>query len=125
MVSVENTRTSVTPEQLKIWCQQAGTKVTVRPVLDLNEEITTSSYEATDRQKEQAWLIHPTCVFPLCSRPSRGTDTDHITEWPTGASTSSNFAPLCRGHHRTKTHSNWTYEPHRTTHLHLDQPAGP
>ena len=109
MVEVENTRTSVTPEQLRIWCQTAGTRVTVRPVLDLNEEITTSSYEPTDRQKEQAWLIHPTCVFPHCTRRSRGIDTDHIVEWPTGASTSSNFAPLCRGHHRTKTHSAWTY----------------
>ena len=88
MVEVENTRTTVTPEQLRIWCQQAGTKITVRPVLDLNDEITTSSYEPTDRQKEQAWLIHPDLRVPaLHPTESRGKDTDHITEWPIGAST--------------------------------------
>jgi hypothetical protein len=108
-VEVENTRTTVTPEQLKVWCQQAGTKVTVRPVLDLNENLTTDSYEATERQKEQAWLTHPTCVFPHCTRPSRGKDTDHITEYPRGRTTSWNLAPLCRRHHRLKTHTAWTY----------------
>uniref|UniRef100_UPI003F827EE8 DUF222 domain-containing protein n=1 Tax=Actinosynnema sp. TaxID=1872144 RepID=UPI003F827EE8 len=35
MVEVENTRSVVTPEQVKEWCQEAGTRVTVRPVLDL------------------------------------------------------------------------------------------
>jgi hypothetical protein len=110
MVEVENTRTAVTPEQLKIWCQTAGTRVTVRPVLDLNEQLTTDSYAATPRQREQAWLTHPTCVFPRCTRPSRGQDLDHIDEWPHGATTSANLAPLCRGHHRLKTHSAWTYQ---------------
>ena len=79
MVEVENTRTTVTPEQLRIWCQHAGTKVTVRPVLDLNEELTTDSYEPTDRQKEQAWLIHPTCVVPALhpTHPGRGHRPHH------------------------------------------------
>ena len=109
MVEVENTRTAVTPDQLRIWCQAAGTKVTVRPVLDLNEELATDCYEPTVLQKEQAWLTHPTCVFPLCTRPSRGKDTDHIVEYPLGETTSWNLAPLCRRHHRYKTHTAWTY----------------
>ncbi len=58
---------------------------------------------------EQARLAHPTCVFPHCTRPSRGTDTDHITEYPIGRTTSRNLAPLCRRHHRLKTHTAWTY----------------
>ncbi len=49
MVEVENTRTTVTPEQLRTWCQQAGTKVTVRPVLDLNEETHHRLLRADDR----------------------------------------------------------------------------
>jgi hypothetical protein len=110
MVEVENTRTTITPEQLREWCQVAGTEVTVRPVLDLNKELTTGSYTPTPRQREQAWLTHPTCVFPRCTRPSRGQDLDHITEWPTGATSSQNLAPLCRGHHRLKTHTAWTYQ---------------
>ena len=109
MVEVENTRSTVTPEQLRSWCQQAGTTVTVRPVLDLNEQITTGSYKATERQKEQAWLIHPRCVFPHCTRRSRGKDIDHIVEYPRGRTTSWNLAPLCRRHHRLKTHTAWTY----------------
>ena len=39
MVDLENTRTAITPEHLKDWCQQAGTKVTVRPVIDLTDEL--------------------------------------------------------------------------------------
>lgn len=109
MVEVENTRSVITPDQLREWCQIAGTKITVRPVLDLNDELTTDCYEATPLQKEQAWLIHPVCVFPGCSRPSRGKDTDHIVEWPIGRTESRNLAPLCRVHHRYKTHSPWTY----------------
>lgn len=109
MVEVENTRSAVTPEQVREWCEAAGTKVTVKPVLDLNENIKTTGYEATGRQKEQAWLTHPCCVFPGCGRPSRGKDMDHITAWPLGRSESRNFAPLCRFHHRLKTHAGWSY----------------
>src|SRR6478735_3536583 len=42
MVEVENTRTVITPEQLKTWCEAVGTKITVRPVLDLNENLSTN-----------------------------------------------------------------------------------
>jgi hypothetical protein len=113
MVDVDNTRTVITPEHLKEWCQQAGTKVTIKPAIDLNEEITTDAYEPTERQKEQTRLRWPTCPFPFCDRPSwrRGphADNDHITEHPAGATTSSNLAPPCRGHHRLKTFTAWSY----------------
>ncbi|GAA4371547.1 HNH endonuclease [Nocardioides caricicola] len=109
MVEVEHTRTVVTPDQIKHWCQQAGTRVTVRPVLDLNDNLSTDSYTPTPRQQEQVTLTFPTCVFPNCSRPSRTADTDHITEYPTGRTETVNLAPLCRGHHRLKTHTAWTY----------------
>ncbi|GAA4366651.1 HNH endonuclease signature motif containing protein [Nocardioides caricicola] len=109
MVEVEHTRTVVTPDQIKHWCQQAGTTVTVRPVLDLNDNLSTDSYTPTVRQQEQVTLTFPTCVFPSCSRPSRTTDTDHITAYPTGRTETRNLAPLCRGHHRLKTHTAWTY----------------
>jgi hypothetical protein len=113
MVDVDNTRSVITPDHLREWCQQAGTKVTVKPVIDLNEEITTEGYEPTERQKEQTRLRWPTCPFPFCDRPSwrRGphADNDHIIEHPEGATTSSNLAPPCRGHHRLKTFTAWTY----------------
>ena len=109
MVEIENTRTVITPEQLREWCQAAGTTVTVRPILDLGEELAARSYEPTDRQREQARLRHPCCVFPGCGRPTRRADTDHIAPWPRGRTTSQNLAPLCRLHHRYKTHGGWTY----------------
>ncbi|GAA4375312.1 HNH endonuclease signature motif containing protein [Nocardioides caricicola] len=109
MVEVENTRTVVTPDQVRGWCEQAGTKITVRPVLDLNENLATDSYAPTERQQEQVTLTFPTCVFPSCSRPSRTADTDHIDDFPRGRTETVNLAPLCRGHHRLKTHTAWTY----------------
>ena len=113
MVDVDNTRTVITPEHLQEWCQAAGTKVTVKPVIDLNEEITTDSYTPTERQREQTRLRWPTCPFPLCDRPSwrkgQNADNDHITEFPGGATTTSNLAPPCRQHHRLKTFTTWTY----------------
>ena len=111
MVDVENTRTVITPEHLRDWCQQAGTRVTVRPVIDLNAELSTDVHDPTETMKEQARLRHRTCVFPHCGRPARGCDLDHIVEWPHGRTTTINLGPLCRRHHRLKTHTDWTYTP--------------
>jgi hypothetical protein len=109
MVEVENTRSVVTPEQLRAWCQAAGTTVTVRPVIDLNDTLTTTCYQPTERISEQVRLRHHECVFPSCHRPSRSCDLDHVIPWPIGPTTSWNLAPLCRGHHRLKTHTDWDY----------------
>jgi hypothetical protein len=113
MVDLDNTRTTITPEHLKDWCQQSGTKVTVRPVIDLAEELSTDSYTATPVLKEQVRLRHPECPFPFCHRPSwrqgQHADTDHIVEWPEGPTATSNLAPPCRQHHRLKTFTDWTY----------------
>ncbi|HEV7875875.1 MAG TPA: HNH endonuclease signature motif containing protein, partial [Nocardioides sp.] len=59
------------------------------------------------------------CVFPWCTRPSRAfraeehhADCDHITPYrQAGRSCSCNLAPLCRKHHRAKTHGGWSYTP--------------
>ena len=57
------------------------------------------------------------CVFPGCRRDSRACDLDHITEYlpledggPPGQTRPGNLAPLCRTHHRVKTHSAWHYK---------------
>jgi len=56
------------------------------------------------------------CVFPGCRRDSRFCDLDHITAYvpideggPPGQTNPWNLAPLCRTHHRIKTHSAWHY----------------
>ena len=81
VAGVENTRSSISVEQVKDWCQQSNTKVTVRPVIDLNDNLTTDSYAPTDRIREQAVLTNTCCVFANCTRPSRRLDLDHLIEW--------------------------------------------
>ena len=49
-------------------------------------------------------MVHP---------PGRGLDLDHIRPYdpddPASATSTENLAPLCRRHHRAKTHGRWTY----------------
>jgi hypothetical protein len=72
-------------------------------------DLITNAYQPTELIKEQDRLRHRECVFPHCHRPSRSCDLDHIIPWPLGPRASWNLAPLCRGHHRLKTHTDWTY----------------
>ncbi|WP_395656121.1 HNH endonuclease [Nocardioides sp.] len=109
-VDVDNTRSSITPEHLKDWCQAAGTKVTVRPVIDLAAELSTGCYEPTELMKEQIQLRDRQCCFPGCTRPARACDAEHQVPWPEGPTASSNLAPACRTHHRLKTHAGWDYQ---------------
>ena len=124
IVGVENTRAWVTLDQLSGWCVQAGTKVTIRPVIDLTDELWTERYDPTPAQHEQAILTHPTCVFVGCSRPSRSCDLDHTIPWPVGPTATWNLAPLCRFHHRLKTHGNWTYRRVSPTTFEWTSPHG-
>ena len=110
LVHVENTHSYVTIEQLADWCQQAGTTVTIKPVIDLAKTLHTDAYTPTAKQREQAILRHPTCVFPHCTRSSRRCDLDHVIPWPLGPTATWNLPPLCRRHHRLKTHGGWTYQ---------------
>jgi hypothetical protein len=115
VAGVENTRSTVSVQQVEDWCAGTNTHVTVRPVIDLNAELRTDAYRPTDLMREQAILTNATCAFVHCSRPARTADLDHVEEWVPdhpdsgGSTTSSNLAPLCRGHHRYKTHGGWTY----------------
>ncbi|KQW52470.1 hypothetical protein ASC77_24090 [Nocardioides sp. Root1257] len=114
-----------TIDQLVEWCTTRGTKVSIRPVLDLSEEITVDRYAPTARQREQAILLTPTCVFPHCSKDARGCDLDHITAYSQGGKTTSwNLAPLCRFHHRVKTFSTWTYRRTSRTSFIWTSPKG-
>jgi hypothetical protein len=69
---VENTRGPVHAEQIRQWCAHPDAQVIVKPVLDLNEHLDVEAYEVRGRLREQTVLTHPTCVFPWCTRPSRG-----------------------------------------------------
>ena len=100
----------VTADQIRSWCANPDTQVTVKPVIDLNEHIHVEGYEVPERLREQTRLRDHTCVFPWCTRSPRKADADHVIPYAKGGATSSdNIAPLCRRHHRLKTHSTWRY----------------
>lgn len=49
-----------------------------------------------------------TCTFPGCRRPARRCDLDHTIPYDRGGTTwEGNLGPLCRHHHRLKTHTSW------------------
>ncbi|MCP3424349.1 HNH endonuclease signature motif containing protein [Nocardioides pinisoli] len=107
-------------DQIKSWCADTRTKVTIKPVIDLNTDLATEAYAVPDKLREQVILRDRTCVFPWCTRPARRADIDHVIphdpdaaaegrEQP-GPTATWNLACLCRFHHRLKTHSAWRYE---------------
>ncbi|UFU05040.1 HNH endonuclease [Ruania halotolerans] len=105
----ENTKSPVTTEQVRSWCQAAG-RVIVRPVIDLNAHYSASTYEANPRLREQITLRDSHCRFPYCQRTARAADQDHTIPYDQGGPTSTaNLTALCRRHHRAKTHAGWSY----------------
>ncbi|WP_122818753.1 HNH endonuclease [Nocardioides pantholopis] len=120
LARVEKTRSFVAADQVKTWCASPDAQVIVKPVIDLADVDHTDAYEVPDRIAERVQLNNPTCVFPWCGRSARRADNDHVVrhrherEGPPGdgeygETTDPNLAPLCRTHHRAKTHTAWTY----------------
>jgi hypothetical protein len=104
----------LTAGQVADWCRRDDTtKVTVRPVIDLNEPLSSDAYTPPPRLAEQIRLRDRVCVFPWCQRPARRCDLDHLEAYrpggPPGQTATDNLACLCRLHHRMKTHAGWTY----------------
>ncbi|CAB4917367.1 unannotated protein [freshwater metagenome] len=107
-------------DQLRSWCRDSRTKVTVKPVIDLNPEKAAPGYDIPDRIRDHVILRDRTCVFPFCGRPARGCDVDHVIEYDhdadaegrpqPGPTETENLGALCRFHHRLKTHSAWHYD---------------
>ncbi len=103
-------------EQIRSWCQAVGNTVTIRPVIDLNTQISTNAYTPTDKLIDQVRLRDQTCVFPNCAKRGRYCDLDHRVPYDQdnpaagGETSTENVALLCRRHHRAKTFSAWRYD---------------
>ncbi|HEX2290952.1 MAG TPA: hypothetical protein VHH53_12345 [Pseudonocardiaceae bacterium] len=112
---VENTRSMVAIEQVAAWAGSDATKVVIKPVIDLNDNIWVGSYEVPDRIDQQVKLRDGTCVHPYCTKRGEICDNDHTHPYDTadppsgGQTETKNLAKLCRRHHRLKTTSGWTY----------------
>ncbi|HWI43564.1 MAG TPA: HNH endonuclease signature motif containing protein [Nocardioides sp.] len=106
----ETTQTPVLVEQIRAWLQQCGS-IIVRPVIDLAEHVPVDSYEIPDRLRRLVELRDHTCRFPGCTRRATRCDLDHAAPHDRGGPTCPcNLVPLCRRHHRAKTHSDWHYD---------------
>jgi 5-methylcytosine-specific restriction endonuclease McrA len=103
----------LTAGQIAAWCAREESRVSVKPVIDLNRHQATDAYAVPERIAEQVRLRDRTCVHPFCQRPARVCDLDHIVPFdpvgPPGQTSTFNLALLCRRHHRLKTHGGWTY----------------
>jgi hypothetical protein len=110
LVRVENTRGFMTLDALHAWLSRGRGQVKVTPVIDTDANLHLTRYEIPDRLRRQVIERDPCCVFPWCGRPADRADLDHIDAYDSGGATSpDNLAPLCRHHHRAKTHGGWTY----------------
>ena len=112
---VENTGTPVTADTIRDWCGEGATRLSVRPVLDLDQPQRADTYQVPDRIREQVRLRDGTCVFPGCHAPGLRCQHDHIDPYDhdhpdTGGQTeTTNLALLCQRHHTLKTHHGFTY----------------
>jgi hypothetical protein len=116
---LENGQRLALLDQLRSWCADSRTKITIKPVIDLTKPLSAPGYAIPDRIREHVILRDRTCVFPWCTRPARGCDIDHIDAYDhqadaegrpqPGPTSTDNLAALCRFHHRLKTHSRWRY----------------
>ena len=83
--------------------------VTIKPVIDLNDQRPVDAYEVPARLGEAVRLQMPFEAYPWATRSSRGVDLDHAKPYshrgPPGQTRTSNLGPLIRRHHRLKTHA--------------------
>ena len=85
-------------------------RVTVRPVLDLRDQLPVDAHEIPTRMREALKLSRPSTVFPF-SHTSAEPDLDHTIPYvppdrggPPGQTRTDNLGPMTRFGHRVKTH---------------------
>jgi hypothetical protein len=100
---------------LEEWLHRSDLRIL--PVLDLSRDDAVDRHDPPHWMRELCSLRDATCVFPHCTVDSRHCDLDHLEEYlppdeggPPGQTSARNLAPLCRTHHRLKTHGRWTYK---------------
>lgn len=85
-------------------------RVTVRPVLDLRDQLPVEAYEVPSEMREALKLARPSSVFPF-SHTEAEPDLDHTIAYvsparggPPGQTWIGNLGPMTRFGHRVKTH---------------------
>lgn len=102
--------TTLLADAVQDWCGRSDRDLHVHPVIDLNAHEKLDSYQPTAGMSVRTELRLPICVFPWCTRAARRCDKDHRVPYDEGGATCDcNLAPLCRRHHRLKTHRGYSY----------------
>lgn len=65
------------------------------------------TYKPSDALREIVTARDQTCTFPGCGKPANEADLDHRENFNGKNTTAANLHPLCRTHHRLKTHGGW------------------
>ena len=107
----------------------AGTKITLRPVLDLNATDGRGPARPTrsDARDRGAARRAPASSPAAAATPGPATSTTSPSTYPMedggppGQTSPANLAPLCRAHHRVKTHTAWHYKRTRRRQLCVDR----
>ena len=63
------------------WCGDTLTRISIRPVIDLNETLVAPGYDIPQRVRDHVVARDGTCMFPWCTRPARACDLDHVTPY--------------------------------------------
>ena len=105
--------------------------VTIKPVLDMNRSDAVDQHDPPEWMRDLVILRDGHCVFPGCNVDARRCDLDHIDPYipideggPPGQTNPGNLAPLCRSHHRLKTHTGWDYKRLDDGHYAWNAPTG-
>ncbi len=101
-----------TIEQVRRWLGDCH--ITVRPIIDLANQVPVNAYEVPDRLRDATYLRSPVDVFPYATSTSRKRDCDHSIPYvspdnggPPGQTALENLGPMVRFHHRIRTHGRW------------------
>ncbi|WP_341729222.1 DUF222 domain-containing protein [Brooklawnia sp.] len=94
----------------------AGSKVIVRPVIDLADMRPVDCYETPAKMRFAIEQRNPVDVFPYGTTAASRCDMDHTIPYvcgqagQAGQTSLTNLGPLSRKAHRAKTHGKWTLE---------------
>lgn len=89
-------------------------QVTIKPVIDLENQAPVDAYEVPERHREAVHLRTPADAWPFAVNTGRGMDHDHTQRYippddggPPGQTHPDNLGLLTRFHHRLKTFGPW------------------
>ena len=123
IATIDNTVAPALVAQVEQWCRNAGTHVTIKPVIDLNTDLATDAYSPPAGSASRSCSETGTASSPAA--PDAASTSTTSSPFDAGGPTAtSNLAALCRRHHRAKTFGGWRYTATRPGAYAWTSPAG-